>query len=106
MADPTFRSFAGLEFPLDLLPRIITAFRATYPQQTTGLSDEEAMQAALLDHVTSTWSAYESRMAAEAVREEIRIKEDGLGDVAAHAFEKAQKDAKRIMKARLDADVS
>lgn len=59
--DPlTYRVVAGLRIPLPLVPRIVTALRARYPEATAGIEDPEAaVRAALKAWVVETLAEYE-----------------------------------------------
>jgi len=89
---PTYRDVAGLRIPIQLVPRIVRAFRATYPQLVEGLDDDAATRAVLKNFVLSTVSVYESQQAAQVVQLEIAARQASLGDVASAAFEKAKTD--------------
>jgi hypothetical protein len=93
---PTHRDVAGLRIPMTLIPRIVAAFRDSYPQITEGLSDDAAVRAVLRDYVSSVLSMYEAKTASEAVQEEIRQKQASLGAIAAEAAAQAQQDVQAI----------
>lgn len=98
MTMPTHRTVAGLSIPIRLVPRIIAAFRGTYPNITSELEDDEAaVRAVLRDFVGSTLSIYESRRATELVQEEIEEKRASLEGIANAAFKQAKADAATIV---------
>lgn len=61
MTSPTpYRVVLGLRVPLTLVPRIVLAMRATYPEATEGITDPDAaVRAALRAWVIETLAANE-----------------------------------------------
>lgn len=90
-------SVAGLQVPAPLVPRIITALRATYPQLTAELDDDASVRAVLKYWVTVTLANHEAAQAlapaddaAQAVLSDYRQKADD-------AHTKAVQDATAIV---------
>ncbi len=93
------REVAGLDIPLHLIPRIIKALRATYPGITDGIADDEAaVRAVLKEIISSALSVHESQMAANAVRDEIKQKQDDAEKSSAAAYAKARHEVATYVK--------
>lgn len=91
------RSVAGLDVPLDLVPRIIVALRAEYPTLTSSVTDDDAAVRAVLHYwVTSTLASYESKKAEEPVDGAVEAARQQYALAAAQAREKALQDGERI----------
>lgn len=59
-----YRPVAGLLIPLPMVPRIIRAIQARYPEATKGIADPEAaVRAALRAWVVETLAEFEGQMA-------------------------------------------
>lgn len=59
-----YRVVAGLRVPLPLVPRIIAAMRARYPEATDPIADDEAaIRAAIRAWVVETLAEYEAAVA-------------------------------------------
>lgn len=61
---PDYRVVAGLRVPLPLVPRIIAALCARYPEATAGITDPDAMvRAALKAWVVESLASFEETAA-------------------------------------------
>lgn len=83
--------------PTPLVPRIITAFRATYPTITEGLQDDPAVRAVLKYLVTQILSQYEATLPAVEAREQIQEIESQIVSAQEAARLKALTDAGTIV---------
>lgn len=91
------RTVAGLAVPLPLAPRIIEAFRGTYPTLTQDIEDGEAAVRAALKHiVTVTLANWEESQATVAEDEAIAAVREDYHNRAAAARAKALSDASYI----------
>lgn len=97
MTMPTHVPVAGLLVPTPLVPRIIAAFRATYPTITEGLDDDPAVRAVLKYLVTQILAQYEATLPAVEAKEQIQEIESQVVAAQEEARLKAQNDADKIV---------
>ena len=94
---PDYRSVAGLRIPLPLVPRIIAAMRARYPEATAGITDpDRAVRAAIYAWVVETLAEYEAAAALAPLDITIAQTVAAFEDKAKQAKAKAVQDAKSI----------
>lgn len=98
MTSPTeYRVVAGLQVPVALVPRIITAIRARYPAATAGIADPEAaVRAALRQWVIDTLADYEKQQALAPLAIAVAQTASSFEDKARQAKDKAITDAAAI----------
>lgn len=96
MTAPTHVPVAGLLVPIALVPRIVKAFRETYPTVTEGLEDDPAVRAVLKYLVTQILTQYEATLPASEAREQIKEIESGVAEKQEQARLKALADASKI----------
>jgi hypothetical protein len=91
------RTVAGLEIPLDLVPRIIAAIYARYPDATKGITDPElAVRVALAAWVEELLSDYEAGQARAPLPMAVAQTIADYDARSTQARTKAKQDAKRI----------
>lgn len=96
MTQPTHVPVAGLLVPIQLVPRIVAAFRATYPTLTEGLEDDPAVRAVLKHFVTSILAQHEATLPVIEAREQIEEIESTVAERQEQARLKAHADAAKI----------
>lgn len=100
MTEPTTRTVAGLAIPLDMVPRIVPAIMARYPEATAGITDPDAaVRAALLAWVVETLAMAEEQAAIAPLRGTVARTITEFEEKARQAREKALVDGKRIVEA-------
>ncbi len=93
------REVAGLDIPLQLIPRIIKALRATYPHVTEGITDDEAaVRAVLKEIISSALSVHESRIASDAVQVKLKETQAQGEKASATAYAKARHEVATYVK--------
>lgn len=85
--------------PAALVPRIVAAFRGTYPGVTEGLEDDPAVRAVLKYWVVSTLTAYEGQQAEAALPAAIEALRQEHAELGRLARAKATADAAEIVEA-------
>lgn len=96
---------AGLLVPAALVPRIIAALRATYPDLTMGLEPEAAVRAVLKHWVTITLAAHEAAAAEAPVQQVVEQVQGEYKIKANQAREKALTDANQIVDSGVAVDL-
>lgn len=96
MTAPTHVPVAGLLVPVELVPRIITAIRATYPTLTDGRDDDAAVRAVLKHWIETTLATYEGAIAEAPVVEAVEQARTEYAARAEAARQKAVDDSAAI----------
>lgn len=88
---------AGMLVPAVLVPRIVAAFRATYPQVTEGLADDPAVRAVLKYWTVTTLASYEAKLAEAPVDDVVQATRQEYAERARVAREQALAAASAIV---------
>lgn len=90
-------SVAGLLVPAELVPRIITALRGTYPGLTADLDDDAAVRAVLKFWISEMLAGFEATVAKAPVEDAVAETRAQYETAAVEARDKALTDAAAIV---------
>lgn len=96
MTDPTRVTVNGLDMSTGMWTRVMAAVRGLFPQQTTGLSDDAAVQAVMLDIVTGWLAVWEGQQAGPDPGDAAQQAAQQAHDVRSAAEAQARTDATDI----------